>query len=54
VAAACTVQDSCPECGLSVPITVEFRATTHTSEGLVLEGEPDLTDVMAHAWTHEQ
>lgn len=51
--AASEVYGQCTECGIDVPITVEFTITEHTAEGLVTEGEPDLTDVMAHAWTQE-
>jgi len=48
------VQAQCPACGDTIPITVEATATARTHEGLVVTVEPDLTDVMAHAWTHEQ
>lgn len=43
----------CPECGLDVPITLHFQSTQLEDCILITEGEPDLTDVMAHSWTHE-
>lgn len=48
------VQVRCPECGLRIPITLQSHATAGNGGGLVIEVDPDLTDVMAHAWTHEQ
>lgn len=51
--AASEVYGQCTECGIDVPITVEFTITERTAEGLVIGVEPDLTDVMAHSWTHE-
>lgn len=48
------MQAQCPACGDTIPIAVEARATAHTAEALVITVEPDLTDVMAHAWAHEE
>lgn len=49
-----TAHDQCPECGIAIPISIKSRVITHTSDSLVIEVEPDLTDAMAHAWTHQQ
>lgn len=48
------MQGECSECGITIPITLMARATEHSGKGLIVEVEPDLTDAVAHAWTHEQ
>lgn len=53
MAATCVVYDQCPECGIDVPIDVRFTTAGREGDALVVGVESDLTDVMAHAWTHE-
>lgn len=47
------VQVCCPECDVVVPITAEIAATSREGDRLTIGVEPDLTDVITHAWTHE-
>ncbi|MFE0470482.1 hypothetical protein ACFW2V_02550 [Streptomyces sp. NPDC058947] len=47
------VQVRCPECDVAVPITTEIASTRHEGSILITALEPDLTDVVAHVWTHE-
>jgi hypothetical protein len=44
----------CPECGTEVPVTLHFQSARLEDSILIADLEPDLTDVMVHAWTHEQ
>lgn len=53
MAAVGTVQVHCPECDVAVPITTEITSRGHEGNMLIMSVEPDLADVMAHAWTHE-
>lgn len=43
----------CPECGTELPISVQLGESTHDGGAMILMAEPDLTDVVAHLWTHE-
>lgn len=47
------VQVRCPECDVAVPITMLLKPSTHEGDMLIVDIESDLTDVMAHVWTHE-
>lgn len=53
MAAVGVVHVRCPECDVAVPITTEI--TSRGSEGnvLIMSVEPDLIDVIAHAWSHD-
>lgn len=53
MAATCVVYERCPECGIDVPVDVRFTTAGREGGALVVGMEPDLTDVMVHAWTHE-
>jgi C4-type Zn-finger protein len=53
MAAVGAVQVHCPECDVAVPITTEITSTSHEGNVLVMSVVPDLTDVIAHVWTHE-
>lgn len=46
--------EQCPECDLVIPITLQVKGMTREGEALIVNLEPDLIDVTAHAWTHEQ
>lgn len=39
----------CPACAAEIPVTIGGQLVD-----AALELEPDLTDVWAHAWTHNQ
>lgn len=54
MAATCTVHDQCPDCGVVVPIACSALPAPADDGQLRLAVEADLTDVWAHAWTHEQ
>lgn len=43
----------CPECDALIPITMLLKPSTREGNMLIVNVEPDLADVMAHAWTHE-
>lgn len=43
----------CPECDVAVPITTEITSRGREGNMLIMSVEPDLTDVIIHAWTHE-
>ena len=49
MAAVGAVQVHCPECDVSVPITTEITSTCIEGNELIIRGEPDLTDLYAHA-----
>jgi hypothetical protein len=53
MAAVGAVQVHCPECDVAVPITTEITSRRVEGNKLIMSVEPDLTDVIAHAWTHE-
>lgn len=53
MAAVGVVQVHCPECDVAVPITTEITSTGTEGNMLIMSVEPDLTDVIAHAWMHE-
>jgi hypothetical protein len=53
MAAVGAVQVHCPECDVAVPITTEITSRGREGNMLIMGVEPDLTDVIAHAWTHE-
>ena len=45
----------CPECEAEIPIQVDFELSEPAEDGTVrARTEPDLTEVWAHAWTHEE
>ena len=45
----------CPECQAQIDVPVNLTVTTDKDSGAqFIEAEPDLTDVWAHAWTHEE
>lgn len=50
----------CPECGAVIPVTFTFRLDPQpyiVSNGEAVfraHADPDLTDVWAHAWTHQE
>ncbi|MEU2566617.1 hypothetical protein [Streptomyces althioticus] len=46
-------QVQCPECGIALPITMTAKTPTREGDHLIVNLEPDVTDAMAHAWTHE-
>ncbi|GHF81868.1 hypothetical protein [Streptomyces thermodiastaticus] len=48
MAATATVQVHCPECDVVVPITLSFHATAFAGNVLIIRGQPDLTEVIAH------
>lgn len=54
MAATAVTHIQCPECGIDVPIGLHFQSTRLEGCILIADGEPDLTDVMAHVWTHER
>ncbi|MGW2048547.1 hypothetical protein ACWCPF_25695 [Streptomyces sp. NPDC001858] len=54
MAAVGAVQVHCPECGVAVPITTQITSEGREGDTLIMSVEPDLTDVIAHAWTHDQ
>jgi len=53
MAAVGAVQVHCPECDVAVLITTEITSRPREGNMLIMSVEPDLTDVIAHAWTHE-
>lgn len=44
----------CPECYEELEVPVNLTVTTHEDGSQFIDAEPDLTDVWAHAWTHEE
>lgn len=49
----------CPECGAVVPVTFSFRLDpqpyiVNGDATFLAHAEPDLSDVWAHAWSHQQ
>jgi len=53
MAAVGALQVQCPECGIALPVGVALRSPTREGDHLIVNLEPELTDVMAHTWTHE-
>jgi hypothetical protein len=53
MAAVGAVQVQCPECDVVVPIAMQVESITREGETLIIDLEPDLTDVIVHSWTHE-
>lgn len=53
MAAVGAVQVHCPECDVAVPITMAITSRGREGNTLIMSVKPDLTDVIAHAWTHE-
>lgn len=59
-----TPQDSvahveCPECGAVIPVTFTFRLSPQPyifgrEATFLAHAIPDMTDVWAHAWTHQE
>lgn len=44
---------ACPECGETIAVPITARLSAPGEDGQFVTCEPDLTDVWAHAWTHE-
>ena len=53
MAAVGVVQVQCPECDVVLPIAMLLKPSIREGDMLIVDVEPDLTDVMAHVWTHE-
>jgi hypothetical protein len=53
MAAVGVVQVHCPECDVVLPITMTAKTPTRGGDRLIVNVEPDLTDAMAHVWTHD-
>jgi hypothetical protein len=53
MAAVGAVQVHCPECDVALPIELVLKAPTRRGDSLIVNIEPDLTDAIAHVWTHE-
>ncbi|WP_329215267.1 hypothetical protein OG352_06460 [Streptomyces sp. NBC_01485] len=53
MAAVGAVQVRCAECDVAVPITTEITSTGVEGSRLIMSVKPDLTDVIAHAWTRD-
>jgi hypothetical protein len=43
----------CPKCREELDVPVKLSITTEGDGAQFIECDPDLTDVWAHAWTHE-
>ncbi|MEV0556222.1 hypothetical protein AB0I27_22570 [Streptomyces sp. NPDC050597] len=48
-----TTHVQCPECDALIPIVMILKSPIHEGNMLIVNVEPDLTDVMAHVWSHE-
>lgn len=53
MAAVGVVQVCCAECDVAVPITTEITSRAIEDNKLIMSVEPDLTNMIAHAWTHD-
>jgi hypothetical protein len=53
MAAVGAVQVHCPECDVVVPIAMTVKSSTREGDKLIVNVEPDLVDVVTHAWVHE-
>ncbi|MFF4090397.1 hypothetical protein ACFYY9_26475 [Streptomyces nigra] len=51
--ATCTLQVQCPECDVVVPIVVRAELARVSDHQQTISLEPDLSELWAHAWTHE-
>lgn len=50
-----TLQSICPGCGEPIPVTVTVRVLVcECGVHQVIDTAPDLTDVAAHLWTHQE
>jgi hypothetical protein len=49
-----TVEIVCPECEVTVPATVTCRVVGTSDRAEHLVCEPDMTDIHAHIWQHEE
>jgi hypothetical protein len=48
-----TASVQCPQCEEVIDIPIEVIITSPEDDQQFIRCEPDLTDVWAHAWTHE-
>lgn len=46
------VRVECPECGEHIDVPIAVALSTDAG-GQSMTADPDLSDVWAHAWTHE-
>lgn len=46
-------QITCPECGQVIPIRVRAQLGLREDGRQTLITDPDMTDLWAHAWSHE-
>ncbi|HCA85761.1 MAG TPA: hypothetical protein DEQ61_09835 [Streptomyces sp.] len=53
MAATCMLHVQCPECDVVVPITIQAELARGDDDRQTISLEPDLTELWAHAWTHE-
>ncbi|GLP64326.1 hypothetical protein TUSST3_09460 [Streptomyces sp. TUS-ST3] len=53
MAAVGVVQVCCAECDVAVPIATEITSRDVEGNKLIMNVEPDLTDMITHAWTHD-
>ncbi|MFG6298344.1 hypothetical protein [Streptomyces rochei] len=53
MAATCTLHVQCPECDVVVPIAVRAELARTSDHQQTISLEPDLSELWAHAWTHE-
>lgn len=53
MAAVGAVQVGCPECDVMLPIGIVARSESREVNGLIVDLEPDLSDVIMHGWIHE-
>lgn len=53
MAAVGVVHVRCPECDVALPITTVMTSRGREGNVLITSVEPDLTDVIVHAWSHE-
>ncbi|MER7733686.1 hypothetical protein ABTX80_22600 [Streptomyces erythrochromogenes] len=48
-----TLHVQCPECDVVVPIAVQAELTELSDRRQGISLDPDLTELWAHAWTHD-
>ena len=48
-----TTHVQCPECDALIPIAMIVKSPIREGNIVIVDVQPDLTDVMAHAWSHE-
>lgn len=46
------VHEPCPACGLPIPVTITSDLDA-SGRGVTITLIPDMTDLWAHAWTHD-